>query len=122
MAQSVQGSIRVGSKHTRNVVDLEMKHARESKSRIGGLRVVQITALGISAKSFLIEHFRRLREAGAEVTLVCSDDDDARYTAELTGIRYCPLQIKPNMAPFSDIVSLCRGRFVVSDRTWLTRT
>ena len=88
------------------LIDLDMNQVLGTGSGIEGLRVVQITALGISAKSFLIEHFRRLREAGAEVTLICTGDADARVAAERGGIRLIPVAIRQDTAPLADLVSL----------------
>ncbi len=82
----------------------------ESKLATNGLRIVQITAVGISAKSFLIEHFRRLQHAGNEVLLVCSDDRDARDAAAAGGIRYEPITIKQSIHPVSDLLSVLRLR------------
>lgn len=80
----------------------------ESKSGMNGLRVVQITALGISAKSFLIEHFRKLRQAGTDVALVCSDDQDARDAADAGSIRCTPVAIRQSVAPAVDMLSVYR--------------
>lgn len=80
----------------------------ESKGRIAGLRIVQVTSLGISAKSFLIGHFRKLREAGADVVLVCSDDPDAGAAAAAAGIRHIPVNIAPHIAPLADVRSVYR--------------
>jgi len=74
----------------------------------GGTRVVWVTALGISAYSFLQPHFRRLRENGFDVILICSDDEHARAAASNTGIQYIPLTIKQSVSVVSDCVALCR--------------
>ena len=95
-------------RHESDPVDLEMKHARESRARISGLRVVQITALGTSAKMFLVEHFRKLREAGAEVILISSDDPEGRAAAEAGGIRHVPVTIRQTIAPVADILAVYR--------------
>jgi glycosyltransferase involved in cell wall biosynthesis len=73
-----------------------------------GVRVVWVTALGISARSFLQPHFRRLRENGFDVILVCSNDDDARAAARHTGIRHIPVRIKQSVSAASDGVALWR--------------
>ncbi len=78
----------------------------KTNATIEGLRVLQITTLGISAKSFLIEHFKRLRARGADVTLVCSDDADGNVAAQAAGIRYTPINIEQQIAPFADLLTL----------------
>jgi glycosyltransferase involved in cell wall biosynthesis len=78
------------------------------RAGIDGLRIVQLTAMGISAKSFLIEHFKQLRAHGAEVTLVCSDDADGRAAAEAAGVRYIPVKIEQYIAPLADLISLLK--------------
>lgn len=80
----------------------------EPRLTLRGLRVVQITALGISAKSFLVEHFRMLRETGVEVSLVCSDDAEGRAAAQSSGIGFVPVPISQTIAPFADILNVCR--------------
>lgn len=78
--------------------------ARENKK----IRVVHITSRGSTARSFLLEHFRLLNNAGFEVILVCSDDEDARYCEQVAGARLIPVTIKQNIAPVSDLISLFR--------------
>jgi glycosyltransferase involved in cell wall biosynthesis len=78
--------------------------ARES----GKTRVVHITSIGLTARVFLLEHFRLLHNAGFEAILVCSDDEDARYCNQATGVRFIPVAIKQNIAPVSDLISLLR--------------
>jgi len=73
-----------------------------------GVRVVWVTALGISARSFLQPHFRRLRENGFDVILVCSGDDDARAAATNTGIRHIPVTIRQSVSAVSDAAALWR--------------
>ena len=80
----------------------------ETESRIKGLRIVQITALGASARLFLVEHFRKLREAGADVILISSDDADAQAAAQAAGIRHQPVPIRQHAAPLADLVSTYR--------------
>lgn len=70
--------------------------------------VVHITALGVTARSFLLEHFTRLRAAGFDVSLVCRDDKDARYCAQAAGVHSVFVGIKQNIAPLFDFVSLLR--------------
>lgn len=72
------------------------------------MRIVQVTALGLSARCFLGEHFRALTRQGYEVILVCSDDQDANAVANQTGIRFIPINVKQNTSPLSDLVSLWR--------------
>lgn len=55
---------------------------------------------------FLVEHFRLLVESGAEVTLICSDDENARYVARATGIRHIPVTIKQGAAPISGLMNM----------------
>lgn len=74
----------------------------------GKIRVVHITSLGCTPKHFLLEHFRRLRREGVDVILICSNDEDAQYCAQATGVRFIPVTIKQNIAPFSDFISLLR--------------
>ena len=80
----------------------------ETHANIDGLRIVQLTTLGISAKSFLIEHFKRLRAHGAKLILVCSDDADGKAAAEAAGIRYVPVRIEQYIAPLADLISLLK--------------
>lgn len=77
-------------------------------STITGLRIVQLTTLGISAKSFLVEHFKLLRSSGAEVTLVCSDDADGKAASQAADTQYIPVNIKQHIAPLSDLISLLK--------------
>ena len=74
------------------------------------LRVVQVTAVGITAQSFLIEHFKRLSQAGYQVTLVSSPDEDARKAAATAGIELTPVPMHPRISPLADLVSLWRLR------------
>jgi len=78
--------------------------ARES----GEIRVIHITSIGSTAKSFLLEHFRLLHNAGFEAILVCCDDEDARYCAQDTGACFIPVPIRQKIAPVSDLFSLLR--------------
>lgn len=80
----------------------------KTHAKIDGLRIVQLTTLGISAKSFLIGHFNRLRAHGADLTLVCSDDADGKIAAEASGIRYTPIHIEQQIAVLADLLSLFR--------------
>jgi len=70
------------------------------------MRVVQVTALGLSARCFLQPHFRALMAEGYDVVLVTSDDEDARVVVRNTGVRHMPIHIKQHIAPLSDLVSL----------------
>jgi len=74
----------------------------------GKIRVVHVTSLGATARVFLSEHFRFLRNAGFEVTLTCSDDEDAEYCVQATGVHFAPVVIKQHIAPVSDFTSLFR--------------
>ncbi len=78
------------------------------QANIGDLRIVQLTTLGLSAKAFLIEHFKRLRDHGAEVILVCSDDAEGKAAADAAGIRHVPIKIEQYTSPLSDLISLFR--------------
>lgn len=69
------------------------------------IRVVQVS-FAATAKTFLCEHFRRLRKEGFEVVFACSDDDNAAYVAEVTGARHCPVPVKQSLAPLSDMAGL----------------
>jgi len=80
----------------------------EGQRPFEGIRVVCVTALGISAYSFLQPHFRRLRENGFDVILVCSDDDHARAAATNTGIQHIPLTIRQSVSLVSDAAALWR--------------
>lgn len=79
-----------------------------SQSGLSGLRIVQVTALGITAQSFLVGHFKKLKEAGAGVTLVASDDAEARRASSTAGIHFEPVSIRPDFTPFRDVISVWR--------------
>jgi glycosyltransferase involved in cell wall biosynthesis len=68
--------------------------------------IVQITAIGLSAKMFLIPHFKRLTKDGFRVILVASDDDDAKRAAELSGAEHLPIRINTHISPIRDLVSI----------------
>ena len=72
------------------------------------IQIIHVTAIGATARIFLVEHFRRLRAAGFEVTLVCSDDEDARLAAESGQVRHIPVTIRQGMSPLADLISLYR--------------
>ncbi len=72
------------------------------------VRVVHVTAIGSTAKMFLVEHFRRLTAGGFDVTLVCSDSADARSAAETGQVRYAPVTIRQGVSPLADMKSLWR--------------
>lgn len=82
------------------------RNGRQAGPDARRIRVVHVMTVGITPKSFLCEHFRRMLNEGFEAAFICSDDDNARYVAEVTGIRFCPVQIEQDLAPFSDVISL----------------
>ena len=73
-----------------------------------GVRIVHITAVGITLKNFMCEYLLGLQKEGFDVIVVCSEDEDARYAVGGTGVRFCPVPIKRGLAPLSDLVSLYR--------------
>ena len=85
-----------------------MENTTTSTSKQEKTRVIHITSIGLTARTFLPEHFRLLHNAGFEAILVCSDDEDARYCNQATGARFIPVTIKQNIAPVSDLISLFR--------------
>jgi len=82
-------------------------------TRAAGPVVVHVTATGITARSFLGEHFRRLARKGLRVVLACSDDADARAIASETGIEHVPVNIMRKLSPLSDLLALLRMRRVL---------
>jgi glycosyltransferase involved in cell wall biosynthesis len=70
--------------------------------------VVQMTALGVSARCFLGPHFHALKDAGYRPVLMSADDTDARQIAAAWGIAFEPIPIKQHIAPLSDLACLYR--------------
>jgi glycosyltransferase involved in cell wall biosynthesis len=85
-----------------------VNHRNRSRSDVNLRLVVHICTIGIVPRLFLIDHFRRQREAGFDVLLVCCDDEDSRYAAQASGIRLMPVDIKQGVAPFSDLIAIFR--------------
>lgn len=76
------------------------------KSSATAIRVMHLVAVGISARLFLSPHFRRMKQAGFDVSLACTDDTDARMCVQNTGITYVPVTIQQSTAPLADFISL----------------
>jgi glycosyltransferase involved in cell wall biosynthesis len=72
------------------------------------IRVIHVCSLGTVPKWFLLEHFRNMRREGFEVILICCDDENARDSAETTGIRFIPVTINQPITVIADIISLLR--------------
>lgn len=71
-------------------------------------KIIHVTVLGCSAKLFLLEHFKRLKEEGFDILLACVDDEDAKYCVRELDLSHIPIPFKQNIAPFSDIFNLIR--------------
>jgi glycosyltransferase involved in cell wall biosynthesis len=81
---------------------------RRNGGRSDAKLVVHVCTIGIVPRLFLIDHFRRQRAAGFDVLLMCCDDEDSRYAAEMGGIRLMPVAVKQGVAPFSDLIAVFR--------------
>lgn len=69
-------------------------------------RVFYVTALGDSAKSFLIPHFQELKKAGFELFLACSNDLHAHSVENMAGITHLAIPLKAEISLFSDVHAL----------------
>ena len=73
-----------------------------------GLNIFYITALGASARSFLIPHFLALRKEGHKLSLLCSDDQEAQDVITTTNIGFYPIPLSSSISPLNDIFSVLR--------------
>lgn len=64
---------------------------------------LHVTSLGITARLFLVPHFRRLREAGMSVALACGEEAETRRLCDELDIRYTPVPIRQHISPLADI-------------------
>lgn len=73
-----------------------------------GAKIVHLFALGLSARQFLVPHFRALAECGADQLLVCSDSPEAREAAERGQLSFSPVPITQSISPIADAGALWR--------------
>lgn len=71
-------------------------------------KIIYIAAAGKTVRSFLQAHLKNLTNTGYDVTLICSDSDETSEVRENTNVRYIPVSIKTDIAPFSDLLSVIK--------------
>lgn len=77
------------------------------------MRVFYVVTAAVSARSFLLSHFRTLKDSGHDVYLICNPDNISKELAELETIEVIEVPISPSISPFKDIVSAGRLVWVV---------
>jgi glycosyltransferase involved in cell wall biosynthesis len=88
--------------------DFKTNRNRQSDPEVRKKRVFHICSIGTVPKWFLLEHFRNMQREGFEVILLCSDDENARYSAQAAGVRFLPVTINQPITLIADFVSLLR--------------
>ena len=84
-------------------------------------KILHVCTVGITARTFLLPIFKKLRSEGYNVTFACTDDDDARFV-ESQGIPFFPVKISRNIS-ITDLAAIFKlYKFIIKNKFLLVNT